>query len=457
MSTKRIHRLSKPALFTLLGALGCGLGWAFGEPLLFLLKPSGKSAGTQNAAPVLLFNNELTKRLERESAKSGEVQISLMWDNRNDIDLHCMAPGKEHIFFGQKRVKSGGELDVDMNAREPYSDKPVENIYWPTGGAPPGHYVIQVHHYEQHDKVGPTPFTVGLKANGKVQEFKGVARPDEPAETIYSFDLKPPSEKPARGDKPAAAKVPLATTLTIGVWTALLATFLSLCIVAGQNRLLRRPWWNRREALRLTGGGVLAGMLAGGASQHLFSLVALPLMEKFPEATWLVKIGQVFGWMLLGALLGAGLAGFIPNLPRGRASLGGLLGGLLGALAFLVAIKVFGEVAGRLLGALILGGAIGLMVALIEKLAREAALIVHWDPNERTVISLGNEPVILGSSPEAHLYLPKEKGFPPVTAIVTFRGGKVEMENKLTNSTHTLRGGNKLEIGTLMIEIQTDE
>ena len=40
--------------------------------------------------------------------------------------------------------------------------------------------------------------------------------------------------------------------------------------------------------------------------------------------------------------------------------------------------------------------------------------------------------------------------------IVTFRDGKVEMENKLTKSTHTLRGGNKLEIGTLMIEIQTD-
>ena len=83
-------------------------------------------------------------------------------------------------------------------------------------------------------------------------------------------------------------------------------------------------------------------------------------------------------------------------------------------------------------------------------------IVVHWDQHERTVISLGAEPVILGSSPEAHLYLPKEKGFPPVTAIVTFRDGKVEMENKLTKSTHTLHGGNKLEIGSLMIEIQTD-
>lgn len=139
MSTKLVHLLPKPVLFALLGALGCGLGWALGEPLLFLVKPSSKSAETRagggGAAPVLVFNNELTKRLERESAKSGDVQISLMWDNRNDIDLHCLTPLKEHIYFNQKRVKSGGELDVDMNAREPYSDKPVENIYWPAGGA----------------------------------------------------------------------------------------------------------------------------------------------------------------------------------------------------------------------------------------------------------------------------------------------------------------------------------
>ena len=457
MTFKLAHRLPKPALFALLGGLGCALGWAAGEPLLLLVKPRPHDASREpQAAPVLVFNNELSKRLERESAKSGDVQISLMWDNRNDIDLHCLAPGKEHIFFGQKNVPSGGELDVDMNARPPYSEKPVENIYWPAGGAPPGHYVIQVHHYEQHDRVGPTPFTVGLKANGRVHEFKGVARPGEPAETIHSFDIPPPGARAAESAPTGFARVPFTTTLIIGLWTALLATFLALLIVAGQNLLLRRPLWNRQQALRLIGGGLLAGLLAGTASQYLFALAAPTLAGKFPDATWLVKTGQVAGWMLLGALLGAGLSRFIPNLPRGRASLGGLLGGLLGALAFLVAIRVLGEVSGRLLGALILGGAIGLMVALVERLAREAALVVHWDPNERTVISLGEEPVILGSSPEAHLYLPKEKGFPPITAIVTFRGGKVEMDNKLTNSTHTLRGGNKLEIGTLMIEIQTD-
>ena len=92
----------------------------------------------------------------------------------------------------------------------------------------------------------------------------------------------------------------------------------------------------------------------------------------------------------------------------------------------------------------------------VERLAREAALVVHFDPHERTVINLGPEPVVLGSGQEVHLYLPKERGFPDVTALVTFKDGVVEMDDKLTGKKHTLLGGNKLEIGTLMIEIQTD-
>ncbi len=461
---KLVHLIPKPVLFGLLGALGCVLGWAAGEPLLKLIKPPAPKAGEEAkgrpAAPVLVFSNELQKRLQREEAKTGDVQISLMWDNFNDLDLHCADPGGERIFYGHKRSASQGELDVDMNARGPYAAQPVENIYWPTNGAPEGRYQVWVVHYSLHAPVNETPYTVAIKQGGKAQEFRGVIRHGQ-TNLVHTFEMKkapPPDLAKLNQRQPPSPK----TTLVIGLWTSLLAVGMAALIVAGQNFLLRRALFSAKSAAIVLGGGVLAGLISGAVSQHLFALgansVAAQLTETEAERVLplIIKAGQVVGWSLLGALLGFGLAFFIPNLPKFRAGFAGLLGGGMGAAAFLFALAKSGEVSGRLVGAAILGLTIGLVVALVERLAREAALIVHWHENERTVINLGAEPVILGSSPEAHLYLPKHKGFPPVTAIVTFREGRVQMENKLSNSTHSLAGGNKLQIGELWIEIQTD-
>jgi Ca-activated chloride channel family protein len=111
---------------------------------------------------------------------------------------------------------------------------------------------------------------------------------------------------------------------------------------------------------------------------------------------------------------------------------------------------------GRLLGAALLGFFVGMMIALAEQLAREGCLVAHWSANEKKVISLGPTPVILGSSPEAHIYLPKEKGYLPITATVVLNAGKVEFEDKLTGNTTVLKHGSKLQVDRLMLEIQTD-
>lgn len=39
------------------------------------------------------------ERLTRVGAKSGDVQVSLIWHNVNDLDLHVVTPSGEHIFF----------------------------------------------------------------------------------------------------------------------------------------------------------------------------------------------------------------------------------------------------------------------------------------------------------------------------------------------------------------------
>ena len=73
--------------------------------------------------------------LEREGAMTGDVQISLMWENYNDLDLHVVCPSGERIHGGNKKSECNGELDVDANVR-PETKKPVENVVWPGVTAP---------------------------------------------------------------------------------------------------------------------------------------------------------------------------------------------------------------------------------------------------------------------------------------------------------------------------------
>ena len=86
-----------------------------------------------------------------------DVQISLMWDNFNDLDLHCIDPNGERLWKGASKSKSGGELDVEMNSKPPFSSQPVENIYWPSNTAPQGIYHVLVVHSATHVPINDTP------------------------------------------------------------------------------------------------------------------------------------------------------------------------------------------------------------------------------------------------------------------------------------------------------------
>jgi hypothetical protein len=115
----------------------------------------------------------IERRLDEVSAKSGEIQISLSWHNYNDLDLHCIDPRGEEIFFANRRSsRTGGELDVDQNAHLPYNTSPVENIYWPVGGAPPGLYRISVVYYAPHCETDATAFLVRTVVQDKTNYFK---------------------------------------------------------------------------------------------------------------------------------------------------------------------------------------------------------------------------------------------------------------------------------------------
>jgi hypothetical protein len=102
---------------------------------------------------------------------TGDVQVTLRWDNSADLDLHVVDPGGEEIYFGVPTSTSGGQLDVDANG-DCSGDPPVENVYWPTGGAPGGTYWVSVVYYGSCDSSGTANYEVTTRINGQVVDVR---------------------------------------------------------------------------------------------------------------------------------------------------------------------------------------------------------------------------------------------------------------------------------------------
>jgi hypothetical protein len=158
------------------------------------------------AAPNVPEAAAMERRLGEVSAKGGDIQISLSWHNYNDLDLHCIDPGGEEIFFSNKRSsRTGGQLDIDQNAHAPYNLSPVENIFWPTGGAPPGLYQIFVVHYAQHGGADPTAFIVRTVVQGKTNFYKSSISYTGLREKKLICNLRYNPAKPSPPQAPASA------------------------------------------------------------------------------------------------------------------------------------------------------------------------------------------------------------------------------------------------------------
>ena len=150
------------------------------------------SVGQLQGMKVKMVSNsrekEFHKRLEREGAETGYIQISLLWDNHNDLDLHVVTPGEERICFNKRRTACGGTLDVDMNAR-PTSKEPLENLVW-WKQPPLGTYTVLVHHYAKHRRWrtnDPTFFQVRVKIEDEVSEYMGSISHGEPVFKVCEF------------------------------------------------------------------------------------------------------------------------------------------------------------------------------------------------------------------------------------------------------------------------------
>ena len=150
--------------------------------------PPPRAPSTNRVVPGAL-NDNLEDLLRQHRAGSGDIRVSLMWNNRNDIDLHVFDPRGEEISFRNRRARSGGLLDIDMNATQPLRAPAVENVFWPDRAAPSGTYRIYVNHYGVNDRMNDTDFTVRVLVRGRTADFTGRVRWGEQARLVHQFTL----------------------------------------------------------------------------------------------------------------------------------------------------------------------------------------------------------------------------------------------------------------------------
>lgn len=102
---------------------------------------------------------------------TGDFRASLAWFNYDDLDLHLKTPNGAIWFREKLEARTGGNLDVDMNAGEGKTRSAVENITFPSRGKmAEGEYVLLVNQFAQREaKDGG--FELEMEFEGTIHSF----------------------------------------------------------------------------------------------------------------------------------------------------------------------------------------------------------------------------------------------------------------------------------------------
>ena len=380
-------RLWARFLFAAIGAAGCLLA-ALSLEGFYAPAHTGAWLSHDDTPSLLFFHRARTnteKRLRDANAQSGDVEVTLTWNNLNDLDLHCVDPNGEEIKYDHKLSdKTGGALDVDQNMSPPYTQQPVEHIFWPRGRAPIGRYLVYVHHYARHGGSDPTPFEVTVNEHGRVLHFPGTIshgyerRAGDPGMFVCEFrtELRP-------FELFGLSEGFWRATFVVGLWCAVLAAALAAALLTGLNVFYRRIYKVRSPAAgkmaRIVAVGSIWGAIGGALTQAAFALApsflggpaALSNGAGFgaallAPAAWRYAAGMA----LIAAVIGTALGGRVPNLKRGWAFLAGVVGGTVAGYLFLAIYVGLGASAGsemwaRPIAAALIGASIGFVIALI--------------------------------------------------------------------------------------------
>lgn len=111
---------------------------------------------------------------------TGIVRFSIQWNDKDgkdnsDLDAHCIEPKRgEHIYFGHKKARSGGELDIDITQPvdqcKASNGVAVENITYPSKvDMIPGTYKFFVNQFAYRGSQG---FKAEIEVNGEIHSYE---------------------------------------------------------------------------------------------------------------------------------------------------------------------------------------------------------------------------------------------------------------------------------------------
>lgn len=225
-----------------------------------------------------------------------------------------------------------------------------------------------------------------------------------------------------------------------GIWFGIIGACIAVAILIGYSYYLRRVF-QLRESMK---GGLLFGFLGG--------FVAGAIAQGAYAGIGPTEVLRVMCWGIAGGLLGYTLSFRIPNLSRWHGCLGGMLGGAIGGSLFILFSMMAGDTLGRLFGVAAIGFFIGLMMMVAETLFREAWLEVSYGPGESRTVSLGREPVAVGSDPTACTVYVRNAA--STAYRFTLHEGQILSEDVQTGRVERLQPGDKKAVGNVNVTVR---
>ena len=146
---------------------------------------------------------------------TGDVSFRLRWEGEADLDLHVLDPGgratsalsafsvpqspavEAQMIDGRlvatPELGEPGVLDIDCNAApDRICQRPIENVYWPTGSAPIGTYSVWVELFQKLRDGSRIAFEIEVRRGETVVEtYSGEVHDEEPHSPQFSYAFAP--------------------------------------------------------------------------------------------------------------------------------------------------------------------------------------------------------------------------------------------------------------------------